>query len=210
LLSGNEQLRSGLENSKDGPIVYTGNYIVEKVAPADVENISVPFVGRRVDAIQEWTEVKWFKHLEPFADGFRNYAPKGPESGSKSDAGCKDSPAILHYSRVTGSGWWLVPDGSCKLLQLEGGVLTERVGALTNDFFINLQSNENSWRAHSEVADLFNPANQASGTAQFIGSGLNCYFDFTAYYGHSRRFTTAKKQGNSSNFLLLLLQVAKP
>jgi catalase-peroxidase len=122
-------------------IVLAGSAALEQAS-----GVSVPFFPGRTDASQEQTDVKSFEHLEPYADGFRNY---GKGTGRvKTEQLLVDKAHLLTLSapelttligglRVLGTNY----DGSSH------GVFTSRPGKLTNDFFVNLLDLNVSWKS---------------------------------------------------------------
>ena len=127
-------------------IVLAGSAAVEKAAKDAGFDIEVPFIGGRGDATQEWTDIESFEFLEPKVDGFRNYAAK--KYTVKTEELLLDRAQLLNLSapemtvllgglRVLGANYNNRPHG----------VLTNRVGLLTNDFFVNLLDMETFWTA---------------------------------------------------------------
>jgi len=135
-------------------IVLAGSAAVEAAAKAAGHDVSVPFAPGRVDATQEQTDVHSFGFLEPKADGFRSYL--AADVSSPAEALLVDRANLLTLSapemtvlvgglRVLGATW----DGS------DTGVLTERPGVLTNDFFVNLLDLGVEWHAMDESSTRF-------------------------------------------------------
>jgi catalase-peroxidase len=130
-------------------IVLAGSAAIEKAAKDGGVEVSVPFRAGRTDATQEQTDVDSFKVLEPRADGFRNYVR----------AGEKLQPEILLIDRayllnLTAPEMTVLVGGLRALGNNVGddqhGVLTDRPGVLTNDFFRNLLSPGTRWKAATE------------------------------------------------------------
>ncbi|WP_160724716.1 catalase/peroxidase HPI [Bacillus sp. USDA818B3_A] len=126
-------------------IVLGGCAAVEKAAKDAGFDVIVPFATGRGDATQEQTDVDSFAVLEPIADGFRNYQ-KGQYSVSAEEL-LVDKAQLLNLTspemtvlvggmRVLGANY----DGS------KHGVFTDRVGTLTNDFFVNLVDMKYEWK----------------------------------------------------------------
>ena len=127
-------------------IVLAGNAGIEAAAKAGGNSVSVPFLAGRMDASQEQTDVESFDLLEPIADGFRNYQKKQYSLSAeellidKSHLLTLTAPemtALIGGLRVVGAN-----HDSSSL-----GVLTDRPGQLTNDFFVNLLDMQYSWKA---------------------------------------------------------------
>jgi catalase-peroxidase len=126
-------------------IVLGGCAAVEKAAEDAGQNVTVPFTPGRTDASQEQTDAHSFEPLEPTSDGFRNYR-KGdnlmaPEEAlvDKADLFNLTAPemtVLVGGLRVLGAN----ANGS------KNGVFTDRVGALTNDFFVNLLDMNTEWQ----------------------------------------------------------------
>jgi len=126
-------------------IVLAGNLGIEQAARAAGVEVSVPFAAGRGDASQAQTDVESFAVLEPLADGFRNwlkqdYAVSAEEllldRAQLLGLTAHEMTALVGGLRVLGSNH----AGS------QHGVLTDRVGALTNDFFVNLTDMAYSWK----------------------------------------------------------------
>ena len=151
-----DELRGAL--SMADAIVLAGTAAVEKAAKDAGFAVEVPFTGGRGDATQDWTDVESFDVMEPAADGFRNYLKT--KHSVKTEELMLDRAALLGLSgpemtvlvgglRVLGANYKDAPMG----------VLTNRKGQLTNDFFVNLLDMDTVW----EVVDT-------SGDEEFIGS----------------------------------------
>lgn len=126
-------------------IVLAGNVGVEQAAKAAGVNITVPFIAGRGDATLEQTDVESFDVLEPLADGFRNWQKQhyvvNPEEMLLDKAQllrltAPEMTVLIGGLRVLGTNY----GGS------QHGVLTDRVGALTNDFFVNLTDMNYTWK----------------------------------------------------------------
>jgi catalase-peroxidase len=125
-------------------IVLAGSAAVEKAAADGGVTVEVPFVPGRTDATQEWTDVESFAALEPTADGFRNYL-KGPhrlgaeylllDRANLLTLSAPELTVLVGGLRVLGATY----RGSSL------GLLTDRPGTLTNDFFANLLDLGTEW-----------------------------------------------------------------
>lgn len=138
-------------------VVLAGNVGVEQAARAGGVEIEVPFSSGRGDATQEQTDVESFGYLEPQADGFRNYAgadSKLPaeylliDRANQLDLSAPQLTVLVGGLRVLGAN----AGGSTH------GVLTDRVGTLSNDFFVHLLDLETTWRP-------------GDGEGTFVGTG---------------------------------------
>ncbi len=126
-------------------IVLAGNVGIEQAAKAAGVNVTVPFASGRGDATIEQTDVESFEVLEPLADGFRNWQKKHyvvtPEEMLLDKAQllrltAPEMTVLVGGMRVLGTNY----GGS------QHGVFTDRVGALTNDFFVNLTDMSYTWK----------------------------------------------------------------
>lgn len=156
-------------------VVLAGNTGVKLAARAAGREVEVPFTPGRTDASAEQTDVESFGYLEPHADGFRNY--KRPElAHSKAEYLLVDKANQLTLSapemtvlvggmRVLDTNW----DGS------KDGVLTDRPGVLTNDFFVNLLDMKYTWHEIDGDEHRFKAVNSAGETV-FTGTRADLVF----------------------------------
>ncbi|MEG2942088.1 MAG: peroxidase family protein, partial [Thermomonas sp.] len=126
-------------------IVLGGNAAIEKAAADGGLALSVPFHAGRTDASQEQTDVDSFAPMEPFADGFRNYLKSASEVPAEHLLVDKAQLLTLTAPEMTA----LV--GGLRVLGANSGgsthgVLTDRVGVLSNDFFVNLLDMATEWK----------------------------------------------------------------
>ena len=160
--------QAGIEVSLADLIVIAGNAAVEKAAADAGVEVEVPFHAGRTDASQEQTDVESFGYLEPAADGFRNY--QGPLAAMPAEYHLIDKANLLTLTapemtvlvgglRVLGANW----DGS------PYGVFTDRVGTLTNDFFVTLLDLGTTWKPLDPGAHAF--AGTKDGTGEKVGVG---------------------------------------
>ena len=126
-------------------IVLAGNVGVEKAARAAGHAITVPFTPGRGDATDAMTDVESFEPLEPLADGYRNW--------QKKDYVVTPEELMLDRTQLMGltAPEMTVLVGGMRVLGTnhggtKHGVFTDREGALTNDFFVNLTDMANTWR----------------------------------------------------------------
>ncbi len=126
-------------------IVLAGNVGIELAARAAGHNVSVPFAPGRGDATQEMTDVESFEVLEPVADGFRNWLKK--------DYAVKPEELLLDRAQLMGltAPEMTVLIGGMRVLGSnygggKEGVFTDRVGTLSNDFFVNLTDMAYTWK----------------------------------------------------------------
>ncbi|MBU7574458.1 MAG: catalase/peroxidase HPI [Hydrogenophaga sp.] len=156
-------------------IVLAGGVGVEQAAKAAGVAVDVPFTPGRVDARQDQTDVESFAVLEPEADGFRNY--KAGKSAASTEALLVDKAQLLTLTapemtalvgglRVLGAN----ADGS------QHGVFTDRVGALTNDFFVNLLNMNTVWTPVGADAELFEGKDRKSGQPRYTATRNDLVF----------------------------------
>jgi catalase-peroxidase len=153
-------------------IVLAGSAAVEEAARRGGVDVAVPFTPGRTDATQEWTDVESFAALEPTADGFRNYL-KGPhrlgaeylllDRANLLTLSAPEMTALVGGLRVLGAN-----QGGSSL-----GVLTDRPGTLTNDFFVNLLDMGTAWSASG---DEFEGRDRATGDLRWTGSRVDLVF----------------------------------
>ena len=156
-------------------IVLAGSVGVEQAAKAAGVAVAVPFAPGRVDATQEQTDVESFSVLEPLADGFRNY--KKGRIDATTEALLVDKAQLLTLTapemtalvgglRVLGTN----ADGS------RHGVFTDRVGVLSNDFFVNLLDMGTEWKAIDSDAELFEGKDRKSGQPKYTATRNDLIF----------------------------------
>ncbi len=160
---------SGTQVSLADLIVLGGCAAIEKASGA-----SVPFTPGRGDATQEWTDVDSFDVLEPKADGFRNY--KNTEDPRSTEALLVDRAALLTLSAPE----MTVLVGGLRVLGANAGgsdhgVLTDNVGTLSNDYFVNLLDMDTAWSADASD-ELFEGKDRASGKVKYTGTRADLVF----------------------------------
>jgi len=155
-------------------VVLAGCVGVEQAAKAAGFDVEVPFTPGRGDATAEQTDVESFAHLEPASDGFRNYL--GKDSGLPAEAQLIDRANLLTLSAPE----MTVLVGGLRVLganyqDSDLGVLTDRKGALTNDFFANLLDMGTTWEPVDESGQTFQ-ARDGSGAVRWTGSRVDLVF----------------------------------
>ena len=156
-------------------IVLAGCAGVEQGAKNAGHNVTVPFTPGRADASQEETDIESFTYLEPEADGFRNYL-KGRYT-VKPEEMLVDRAQLLTLS---------VPEmtvllGGMRVLDTNfddssHGVFTNRPGALTNDFFVNLLDMGFMWKATSEDEEEFEVRDRKTGELKWTATRVDLIF----------------------------------
>jgi catalase-peroxidase len=167
--------RSGKQVSLADVIVLGGAAAVERAAKAAGHDVTVPFAPGRTDATQEQTDVESFAVLEPRADGFRNYL----------EPGSKLSPEQLLVDRaymltLTAKEMTVLVGGLRVLGANSGGsrhgVLTDRPGTLTNDFFVTLLDMGTEWRTSATDAGVYEALDRASGEVTATATAVDVVF----------------------------------
>jgi catalase-peroxidase len=183
VLSTLEAVQTEFNNSQSGGkrvsladiIVLGGCAGVEQAARNAGHNVTVPFKPGRTDASQEKTDVSSFAVLEPRADGFRNYL-KGNHTLSAEEL-LVDRAQLLTLTAPE----MTVLMGGMRVLKTnvggtQHGVFTQRPETLTNDFFINLLDMGTTWKATSEVQDLFEGHDRKTGALKWTGTRVDLIF----------------------------------
>jgi catalase-peroxidase len=155
-------------------VVLGGAAAVEKAAEDAGHAITVPFTPGRGDATQEKTDVESFAYLEPNSDGFRNHRGKGErlpgeyllvDRANLLNLTAPEMTVLVGGLRVLGA----TIGGST------AGVLTERPGTLTNDFFTNLLDMDVEWKSTGDE-DAFEGLDRTSGKVKWTGSRADLVF----------------------------------
>jgi catalase-peroxidase len=154
-------------------IVLAGNVGVEQAAKAAGFDITVPFSPGRGDATDEMTDAASFNVLEPFADGYRNWFNSSYEV----------SPEEMMLDRtqlmgLTGPEMTVLIGGMRVLGTNHGGtkhgVFTDRVGALTNDFFVNLTDMAYTWKPVGD--NLYEICDRKTGQTKWTATRIDLVF----------------------------------
>ena len=155
-------------------VVLGGAAAVEKAAKDAGHDVTVPFTPGRGDATQEKTDVDSFSYLEPNSDGFRNHRGKGErlpgeyllvDRANLLNLSAPEMTVLVGGLRVLGA----TTGGST------AGVLTERPGTLTNDFFTNLLDMDVEWKSTGDE-DAFEGLDRTSGKVKWTGSRADLVF----------------------------------
>jgi catalase-peroxidase len=142
---------SGATISLADLIVLAGGAAVEKAAKEAGVDVTVPFAPGRGDATQEQTDVESFAVLEPRADGFRNYLRDGEKMPAEQLLLDRAYMLELTAPQMT------VLVGGLRALGVGNGhgIFTDRVGTLTNDFFVNLLDMGTEWKASASAENVY-------------------------------------------------------
>ena len=157
-------------------IVLAGNVGVEQAAKAAGVPVTVPFAPGRGDATDEMTDAASFEPLEPVADGYRNWMKK--------DYAVSAEELMLDRTQLMGltAPEMVVLVGGMRVMGTnhggtKHGVFTDKEGALTNDFFVNLTDMANSWQPVSggiyEIRDRKSGATKWTATRMDLVLGSN-------------------------------------
>ncbi|MFM1859951.1 MAG: catalase [Pseudomonadota bacterium] len=154
-------------------IVLAGNVGIENAAKAGGFDITVPFSPGRGDANQEQTDVESFAVLEPLADGFRNW--------QKKHYVVKPEEMLLDRAQLMGltAPEMTVLIGGMRVLGTNHGgsshgVFTERVGVLSNDFFVHLTDMRMHWKPTGR--NSYALVDRASGQTRFTATRVDLVF----------------------------------
>jgi catalase-peroxidase len=170
---------SGKSISLADLIVLAGNAGVEQAAKAAGFVIKIPFTPGRSDASQEQTDLESFAVLEPAADGFRNYQKALFSVSAEALLIDKAQLLTLTAPELT------VLIGGLRAIDINTGgvahgVLTDRPGALTNDFFVNLLDMGTQWKAASGAKDVFEGLDRTSGELKWTATRVDLVFGSNA------------------------------
>ena len=156
-------------------IVLGGVAAIEEAARRAGVTVDVPFTPGRTDATPEQTDAESFRHLEPLADGFRNY--ERADGAVPAEYLLVDRAHLLGLSvpemtvlvggmRALGATWRNLPHG----------VLTERPGELSNDFFVHLLDMDTEWKPRGEDARLFDGYDRSTGERRWTATRADLVF----------------------------------
>ena len=182
VLSKMEELQSDFNGAAAGGkkvsladlIVLGGCAAVEKAAKDAGHEVKVPFVPGRTDATAEMTDADSFGVLEPTVDGFRNFHGGGntPSATMLIDRAHMLSLSAPEMSVLVGGLRVLGANSS----ESKHGVFTERPGALTNDFFVNLLDMSTSWRRSEADANVLQGVDRTSGDVKWTATTVDLVF----------------------------------
>lgn len=154
-------------------IVLGGSAAVEKAAHDAGVDIIVPFTAGRGDATQEMTDVDSFEPLESIHDGYRNWVMK--------DYVVSPEELMLDRTQLMGltAPEMTVLVGGLRVLGAnhagsKHGVLTDREGVLTNDFFVNLTDMANTWKPAGK--NLYEICDRTTGVTKWTATRVDLVF----------------------------------
>jgi len=156
-------------------IVLGGCAAVEQAAKDGGQAVSVPFAPGRTDASQEQTDVEAFAVLEPKHDGFVNYLQTGQALPAEHLLVERANLLTLTTPEMT------VLVGGLRALnanfgQSQYGVLTDRPGTLSTDFFVNLLDMETEWKPSESAAGVYEGNDRETGEAKWTGTAVDLVF----------------------------------
>ncbi|MCF8880959.1 catalase/peroxidase HPI [Hyphobacterium sp. SN044] len=173
VLSTLEPLAKAAGASLADTIVLAGNVGIEKAARAAGVDVKVPFTPGRGDATAEMTDAESFDALEPLADGYRNYHVKKYQAASMEMM--VDRTQLLG---LTAPEMTVLVGGMRAMGTNHGGtahgVFTDRPGALTNDFFVNLVDMSNRWEKRDDGS--YAVIDRKSGKTKFTATLVDLTF----------------------------------
>jgi catalase-peroxidase len=156
-------------------IVLGGCAAVEEAARKAGHNVTVPFAPGRTDASQDQTDVNTFDVLEPAGDAFRNYLraddPLSPETRLLDRANLLKLTAPQMTVLVGGLRAIGANHGQSK-----HGVFTDKPGALSNDFFVNLLDVSTAWRPSASDGKVYEGSDRSTGKARWTATAADLVF----------------------------------
>ena len=169
------QQASGTGVSFADLVVLGGVVGVEKAAKDAGFPVEVPFTSGRGDATAEQTDVESFSYLEPKADGFRNYLGKAGVLPAEFKLVDRANLLGLSAPEMT------VLVGGLRVLDTnfggtQHGVFTDKPGALTNDFFVNLLDMGVEWKASPADDGTYVATDRATGAQKWTGTRVDLLF----------------------------------
>jgi catalase-peroxidase len=183
VLSTLEQVQQDFNGSQSGGkrisladlIVLAGCAAVEKAARDAGVDLTVPFAPGRTDATQEQTDVESFEVLEPRADGFRSYIQAGDKLPPEKELLDRANMLTLTAPELT------VLVGGMRALGAnhggsELGVLTDRPGVLSNDFFVNLLAPETEWTTSTSTEGVYEGRDRSTGETKWSATAVDLVF----------------------------------
>lgn len=184
VLSALEQIQKEFNAAQNGNkkvsiadlIVLGAGAAIEKAAKNAGQSVTVPFTAGRTDASMDQTDAESFAVLEPFADGFRNYKCAAMKS-IPADKLLVDKAQLLNLTAVEMTvllGGMRVMN--CNFDGSNKGVLTNNPGQLDHSFFVNLLDLGTSWKATSNVGDVFEGVDRKSGNVKWTATRADLIF----------------------------------
>jgi catalase-peroxidase len=178
-----EQVQQDFNGSQSGGtrisladlIVLAGCAAVEKAARDAGVDVTVPFAPGRTDASLEQTDVESFEVLEPRADGFRSYVRAGDKLPPEQELLDRANLLTLTAPEMT-----VLVGGMRALGANHGGsdlgVLTDRPGVLSNDFFVNLLDADTEWTTSTSTEGVYEGRDRSSGETRWTATAVDLVF----------------------------------
>ncbi|MHC4551858.1 MAG: catalase/peroxidase HPI [Planctomycetota bacterium] len=183
VLSGLEAIQTDFNSSQSGGkkvsladlIVLGGCAAIEKAAKDAGHDMTVPFTPGRMDATQEQTDAPSFAVLEPKADGFRNFLKARYSIGAEEllldraqllTLTAPEMTVLIGGMRVLGANFEQCPHG----------VLTDKPGTLSNDFFVNLLDMRTAWKPTADDENVFEGSDRVTGQKKWTGTRVDLVF----------------------------------
>lgn len=171
----NDASKNGKKVSIADLIVLGGCAAIEDAAKKAGYDVKVPFSPGRVDAGEEHIDVNFYSMMEPFADGFRNYIKDPSKYFAEYSLIDKANLLSLTVPEMT------VLVGGFRTLGInymytKYGVLTEKPGLLSNDFFVNLLDMRYEWKEADEIGYLYNIYERKSGELKWTATRVDLIF----------------------------------
>jgi catalase-peroxidase len=182
-----EEIRKAFNGSAQGGkkvsladlIVLGGSAAIEAAAEKAGHKVTVPFTPGRMDASLEQTDVNSFEVLEPAADGFRNYVHEGARGNEATALIDKSNLLMLTAPEMTALVGGLRALGAT-YRNSSHGVLTDRVGQLTPDFFKNLLDMRTGWKKSESEPGVFEGTDRKSGAVKWTATLSDLVFGSNA------------------------------
>jgi catalase-peroxidase len=177
-----EQVKQDFDDASGGKkvsladlIVLGGCAAVEQAARNACVDVAVPFAPGRTDATQEQTDVQSFSVLERVADGFRNYLRA--EEKLAPETMLVERAYMLRLSAPE----MAVLVGGMRALDANAGgaphgVLTDRPGTLTNDFFVNLMDIGTEWKVSTSTENVYEGRDRTTGELTWTATAVDLVF----------------------------------
>ncbi len=168
--------QSGGKNVSIADLIVLGGCAgVEAAAEKAGHKVTVPFAPGRTDASQEETDVESVGHLEPKADGFRNYIQSGQDRVGEELLIDRAQLLTLTAPEMT------VLVGGMRVLNANTGssshgVFTDKPETLSNDFFLNLLDLNTKWEPTSDANETFEGKDRTTGEVKWTGSRVDLIF----------------------------------
>ncbi|MEM6331416.1 MAG: catalase/peroxidase HPI [Planctomycetota bacterium] len=171
----NAAQRDGKRVSLADLIVLGGCAAIEEAARVAGHTVEVPFSPGRTDATDEMTDAESFAVLEPTSDGFRNFLSRTTDRPAEELLVDRAHLLTLTAPEMTALvGGMRALDANAGGTRL--GVLTDKPGTLTNDFFVNLLDMGTVWGKSPQCGHFFEGRDRETGEAKWRASAVDLVF----------------------------------